>query len=162
MLDIKRIKQNVEEIKILMDMRGEADFSLDEVIELDDRRIALLQKVEVLKNESNTNSKKIPQYKKEGKDTAELMAELKKLSDEIGALDAQIKEVELTLREKMMRIPNVPNPNVPKGDSDDDNVEIRRWGEPTKFDFEPKAHWDIGTELGVLDFETAGKITGTV
>ena len=160
MLDIKRIKQNVEEIKILMDMRGEADFSLDEVIELDDRRIALLQKVEVLKNESNTNSKKIPQYKKEGKDTAELMAELKKLSDEIGALDAQIKEVELTLREKMMRIPNVPNPNVPKGDSDDDNVEIRRWGEPTKFDFEPKAHWDIGTELGVLDFETAGKITG--
>ena len=160
MLDIKRIKQNVEEIKILMDMRGEADFSLDEVIELDDRRIALLQKVEVLKNESNTNSKKIPQYKKEGKGTAELMAELKKLSDEIGALDAQIKEVELTLREKMMRIPNVPNPNVPKGDSDDDNVEIRRWGEPTKFDFEPKAHWDIGTELGVLDFETAGKITG--
>ena len=93
MLDIKRIKQNVEEIKILMDMRGEADFSLDEVIELDDRRIALLQKVEVLKNESNTNSKKIPQYKKEGKGTAELMAELKKLSDEIGALDAQIKEV---------------------------------------------------------------------
>ena len=77
MLDIKRIKQNVEEIKILMDMRGEADFSLDEVIELDDRRIALLQKVEVLKNESNTNSKKIPQYKKEGKGTAELMASSK-------------------------------------------------------------------------------------
>ncbi len=160
MLDIKRIKQNLEEIKVLMDMRGEADFSLDEVVELDDQRIALLQKVEVLKNESNTNSKKIPVYKKEGKDTTELMAELKKLSDEIGALDAQVKEVEATLREKMMRIPNIPNPNVPKGDSDDDNVEIRRWGEPTAFDFEPKAHWDLGTDLGVLDFETAGKITG--
>lgn len=160
MLDIKRIKQNLDEIKVLMDMRGEKDFSLDEVVALDDKRIELLQKVEVLKNESNVNSKKIPQYKKEGKDVTELMADLKKLSDQIGELDDQVKSVESELRDKMMRIPNVPNPNVPKGDSDEDNVEIRRWGEPTKFDFETKAHWDVGTDLDILDFETAGKITG--
>ncbi|MDO5061719.1 MAG: serine--tRNA ligase [Peptostreptococcaceae bacterium] len=160
MLDIKRIKQNLDEIKLLMDMRGEKDFSLDEVVALDDKRIELLQKVEVLKNESNVNSKKIPQYKKEGKDVTELMADLKKLSDQIGELDDQVKSVESELRDKMMRIPNVPNPNVPKGDSDEDNVEIRRWGEPTKFDFETKAHWDVGTDLDILDFETAGKITG--
>lgn len=160
MLDIKRIKQNLDEIKLLMDMRGEKDFSLDEVVALDDKRIELLQKVEVLKNESNVNSKKIPQYKKEGKDVTELMADLKKLSDQIGELDDQVKAVESELRDKMMRIPNVPNPNVPKGDSDEDNVEIRRWGEPTKFDFETKAHWDVGTDLDILDFETAGKITG--
>ncbi|MDO5095427.1 MAG: serine--tRNA ligase [Peptostreptococcaceae bacterium] len=160
MLDIKRIKQNLSEIKSLMDMRGEKDFSLDEVVMLDDKRIELLQKVEVLKNESNVKSKQIPQYKKEGKDTTELMAELKKLSDQIGTLDSEVKAVESELREKMLQIPNVPNPNVPKGDSDEDNVEIRRWQEPTKFDFEPKAHWDIGTDLGILDFESAGKITG--
>lgn len=160
MLDIKRIKQNLDEIKKLMDMRGEKDFSLDEVVVLDDKRIELLQKVEVLKNESNTESKKIPQYKKEGKDVTELMADLKKLSDQIGQLDDEVKAVENELRDKMMRIPNVPNPNVPKGDSDEDNVEVRRWGEPTVFDFEAKAHWDVGTDLGILDFETAGKITG--
>lgn len=160
MLDIKRIKQNLDEIKRLMDMRGEKDFSLDEVIALDDKRIELLQKVEILKNESNVDSKKIPQYKKEGKDVKELMAKLKKLSDQIGELDDQVKSVETELRDKMMRIPNVPSPNVPKGDSDEDNVEIRRWGEPTKFEFEAKAHWDVGTDLDILDFETAGKITG--
>lgn len=160
MLDIKRIKQNLDEIKKLMAIRGENDFSLDEVIELDNKRISILQEVEVLKNESNVNSKKIPVYKKEGKDTTELMADLKKLSEKIGQLDAEVKSVEEQLRDKMMRIPNVPNPNVPVGDTDEDNVEVRKWGEVPKFDFEPKAHWDLGTNLGILDFETAGKITG--
>lgn len=160
MLDIKRIKQDLDQIKVLMDIRGEKDFSLDEVVELDDKRIALLQEVEVLKSKSNAESKLIPQYKKEGKDTAELMAELKKLSDQIGVLDSEVKAVELALHAKMLQIPNVPNPNVPKGDTDEDNVPVRFWGEPTKFDFEAKAHWDVGTDLDILDFEAGGKITG--
>ena len=160
MLDIKRVKQNLEEIKVLMDIRGEKDFSLDEVVALDDQRIALLQKVEVLKNKSNEESKLIPQYKKEGKDTTALMAELKKLSDEIGSLDAEVKAVEVDLYNKMLQIPNVPNPDVPKGDTDEDNVPVRFWGEPTQFDFEAKAHWDVGTDLDILDFEAGGKITG--
>jgi len=160
MLDIRRIKKDKEQILKLMAKRGEKDFSLDEVIELDDKRIALLQEVEVLKNKQNTDSKLIPVYKKEGKDTAELMEELKKLSDDIAALDEKVKETENTLYEKMLGIPNVPNENVPIGTTDEDNVEVRKYGEPPKFDFEPKAHWDIGTNLDILDFERAGKITG--
>ena len=160
MLDIRRIKKDKEQILKLMEKRGEKDFSLDEVIELDDKRIELLQEVEVLKNKQNTDSKLIPVYKKEGKDTAALMEELKKLSSDIAVLDEKVKETENTLYEKMLRIPNVPNENVPIGTTDEDNVEVRKFGEPTKFDFEPKAHWDIGTNLDILDFERAGKITG--
>ena len=143
-----------------MDMRGEKDFSLDEVVELDNQRIELLKEVEVLKNELNVNSKKIPVYKKEGKDVAELMSELKKLSDTIAELDVKVKTVEENLRIKMLTIPNVPHPDVPRGNTDEDNVEVRKWGEPREFNFEAKAHWDIGVNLGILDFETAGKITG--
>ena len=160
MLDIKRIKQDLENIKHLMDLRGEADFSLEEVIALDNKRIELLQKVEVMKSESNADSKLIPQYKKEGKDTTELMADLKRLSEGIKVLDEEVKAVETELFNKMLTIPNVPNPKVIKGDTDEDNLEIRKWGEPTKFDFEAKAHWDVGTDLGILDFEAGGKITG--
>jgi len=160
MLDIKRIKQDLEIIKPLMDLRGEADFSLEEVIMLDNKRIELLQKVEVMKSESNADSKLIPQYKKEGKDTTKLMAELKRLSDEIKVLDEEVKAVETELFNKMLTIPNVPNPKVIKGDTDEDNLEVRKWGQPTKFDFQAKAHWDVGTDLGILDFEAGGKITG--
>lgn len=161
MLDIKRIKRDLEEIKPLMAKRGEKDFSFEEVIELDDKRIELLQEVEALKNEQNVDSKLIPQYKKEGKNTDELMARLKELSEQIKNLDDKVKEVEEDLFQKLLRIPNVPHPDVPTGDTDEDNLEVRKWGEPTAFDFEAKAHWDIGTELNILDFETAGKITGS-
>ena len=161
MLDIKRIKRDLEEIKPLMAKRGEKDFSFEEVIELDDKRIELLQEVEALKNEQNIDSKLIPQYKKEGKNTDELMARLKELSEQIKNLDDKVKEVEEDLFQKLLRIPNVPHPDVPTGDTDEDNLEVRKWGEPTTFDFEAKAHWDIGTELNILDFEAAGKITGS-
>ena len=161
MLDIKRIKRDLEEIKPLMAKRGEKDFSFEEVIELDDKRIELLQEVEALKNEQNADSKLIPQYKKEGKNTDELMARLKELSEQIKNLDDKVKEVEEDLFQKLLRIPNVPHPDVPTGDTDEDNLEVRKWGEPTAFDFEAKAHWDIGTDLNILDFEAAGKITGS-
>ena len=161
MLDIKRIKRDLEEIKPLMAKRGEKDFSFEEVIELDDKRIELLQEVEALKNEQNIDSKLIPQYKKEGKNTDELMGRLKELSEQIKNLDDKVKEVEEDLFQKLLRIPNVPHPDVPTGDTDEDNLEVRKWGEPTAFDFEAKAHWDIGTDLNILDFEAAGKITGS-
>ena len=160
MLDIKRIKKDKEQILKLMAKRGEKDFSLDEVIGLDDKRIALLQEVETLKNEQNTKSKQIPVYKKEGKDTVNLMQELKELSEKIKNLDEQVKSVEDELYMKMLCIPNVPNENVPQGTTDEDNIEVRKFLEPRKFDFEAKVHWDIGTNLDILDFERAGKITG--
>ena len=161
MLDIKRIRENLEDIKKAMNRRGEKEFNLDEVVELDDKRKELLKEVEVLKNKRNVESKKIPQLIKEGKDITEDKANLKKLSDEIKSLDEKIKIVNDELEYKLLRIPNVPNKEVPQGETDEDNVEVRTWGEPTKFNFNPKAHWDLGTDLEILDFETAAKITGS-
>ena len=147
MLDIKRIRENLEDIKKAMEIRGEKEFDLDAVVELDNQRRELLKEVEVLKNEMNVEQKKIPQLMKEGK-KEEAEAE-------------KVKKVQEELRYRLLRIPNVPNANVPQGDTDEDNVEIRKWGEPRNFDFDSKAHWDLGTDLGILNFETAGKITGS-
>lgn len=161
MLDIKRIRENLDEIKKAMEIRGEKEFDLDIVVELDNKRRELLQEVEVMKNELNVESKKIPQLIKEGVDVTEAKAKLKQLSEKIKGFDEKVKEVEEKMEYNLMRIPNVPHPDVPQGITDEDNVQIRTWGDPTKFDFENKAHWDIGTGLGILDFETAGKITGS-
>lgn len=161
MLDIKRIRENLEDIKHAMNRRGEKEFNLEEVVELDDKRKNLLKEVEVLKNKMNIESKKIPQLIKEGTDITEDKANLKKLSDEIKSLDEKVKIFNDELEYKLLRIPNVPNKEVPQGETDEDNVEVRTWGEPKKFNFNPKAHWDLGTDLGILDFETAAKITGS-
>ena len=163
MLDIKRIRENLEDIKKAMEIRGEKEFDLDAVVELDNQRRELLKEVEVLKNEMNVEQKKIPQLMKEGKkEEAEAeKVKLKELSDNIKALDEKVKKVQEELQYRLLRIPNVPNVNVPQGDTDEDNVEIRKWGEPRNFDFDSKAHWDLGTDLGILNFETAGKITGS-
>lgn len=161
MLDIKRIRENLDEIKKAMERRGEKEFDLDVVVALDDKRRELLKEVEVLKNESNVESKKIPQLIKEGKDVTEDKARLKELSNKIKELDEKVREVEGKLEYTLMRIPNVPHPDVPQGEDDSENIEYKTWGEIPKFDFEAKAHWDIGTDLGILDFERAGKITGS-
>lgn len=163
MLDIKRIRENLEDIKKAMDRRGEKEFDLDAVVELDDQRRELLKEVEALKSEMNIEQKKIPQLMKEGKkEEAEAeKVKLKELSENIKALDEKVKKVQDELQYRLLRIPNIPNENVPQGDTDDDNVEVRKWGEPKQFDFDFKAHWDVGTDLGILNFETAGKITGS-
>ncbi|HBE9437075.1 seryl-tRNA ligase [Clostridioides difficile] len=161
MLDIKRIRENLDCIKKAMERRGEKAFNLDEVVKLDDERRKILQEVEVMKNKLNTASKNIPNLIKEGKDVENEKIKLKDLSDKIKVIDQNLKEVEDKMEYLLMRIPNVPHPGVPQGETDDDNVEIRSWGETTNFDFESKAHWEIGTELGILDFETASKITGS-
>lgn len=161
MLDIRRIRENLDEIKKGMDKRGEKEVDFDKIIELDDIRKEKLQEVEVMKNELNVESKKIPALIKEGIDVTEAKIVLKDLSDKIKVIDDEIRDAEGEIEYLLMRVPNVPNPDVPQGTTDDDNVEVRTWGEPTKFDFENKPHWEIGTGLGILDFETAGKITGS-
>ena len=113
-----------------------------------------------MKNEQKTKSKQIPVMKKNGEDTTQLMADMKKLSDEIKELDAKVSEAEANLREALLNVPNTPHKDVPIGVDDSDNVEMRRWGEPTEFDFDAKAHWDIGEDLDILDFERAAKIAG--
>ncbi|WP_027399422.1 serine--tRNA ligase [Anaerovorax odorimutans] len=160
MLDIKRIREDFENVKKAVESRGQGDFGIDKVIELDEKRRAILAKVEQMKNKQNLDSKQIPKLKKEGKDTTELMAEMKRLSDEIKSLDAELSEVEDELKTALLNIPNTPHPSVPIGKDDSDNLEIRKVGTPRKFDFEYKAHWDVGADLGILDFERAAKIAG--
>jgi len=159
MLDIKRIRLNTEEVKKGLAKRN-GEFDIDKIVELDEKRRQLLVKVEEMKARQNQVSKEVPKLKKEGKDTTEVLNEMKELSQKIKDYDVEVKEIESQLNDLLLRIPNVPNPNVHVGVSDEDNVEIRRWGEPRKFDFEIKAHWDIGTNLDILDFERASKITG--
>ena len=163
MLDLKRIRNNPEEIKKALTNRGE-DFDLsviDEVIKLDEKRRTILSEVEVLKSKRNQVSAEIPKLKKAGEDVAPIMSEMKELGNEIKEHDTNLSEVNEKLEYLMLRIPNIPNPQVPDGDSDEDNVEIKRWGEPRKFDGEPKAHWDLGADLNILDAERGGKVAGS-
>ena len=160
MLDIKLLRNNFEEVKEALKNRKE-DFNLDSFVELDEERRKKLTEVEQLKNEQNTVSKQIPQMKKEGKDVEPIFAQMKELSEKIKKLDSRVSELDEELKNLLLTIPNIPNPSVPEGDTDDDNVEIFRYKEPTKFSFEPKAHWDIGKDLDIINPEIAGKTTGS-
>ena len=161
MLDIKRIREDFDGVKKAVESRGKGDFGIDKVREYDVERRKLLAEVEQMKNQQSTSSRQIPVLKKEGKDTTELMAEMKQLSEKIKVLDGQVSEVEAKLRDALLNIPNTPYKDVQEGADDSDNVELRKWGEPRTFNFEEKAHWDIGTDLDILDFERATKIAGT-
>lgn len=159
MLDIKRIRSNKEEVLKALEGRS-GNFPIDELIELDEKRRSLLVDVESKKAEQNKVSKMIPQMKKNGEDTTEIMSQMKGLSQEIKELDQEVKELERKIEETILYIPNTPNSEVPVGRDDSDNIEIRTYGTPREFDFEPKAHWDLGVDLDILDFERAAKITG--
>lgn len=161
MLDIKRIRENTKEVKDALHRRG-PDFSaqIDEIIAVDEKRRELAGKVDALKAEQNTDSKLIPQYKKEGKNTDDLMARMKILADDIKDDAAEVTRLEAKQKELLLMVPNTPDATVPEGLDDKANVEVRKWGEPTKFDYAPKAHWDIGKDLDILDPERAAKVTG--
>ena len=161
MLDIKFIRENPDLVKAAMRKRNaDMDKQIDEVLQLDTDRRELTAKVESMKAQQNSVTKKIPEMKKNGEDTSEIMREMKALSDEISSINSELNQVEKVLREKILAIPNIPNETVPVGVDDSDNVELRRWGEPRVFDFEPKAHWDLGKDLNILDSERAAKVTG--
>lgn len=160
MLDIKFIRSNPDLVKKAMKNRNaNLDSMVDEVIEIDAERRNLMGEMESEKARQNDVSKKIPQMKKEGKDTTEIMKEMKTLSEKISSLRAKISELEEKQRQILLSIPNVPHESVPVGKDDSENVEVRRWGEPRKNQVLP--HWEIGKKLGILDPETAAKITGT-
>lgn len=161
MLDIKRVRENPETIKKTLEKRGQGDFDIDKAVSLDRERRDILKIVEKMKNEQSTASKEMPRLMKEGKNTDTLRAEMKTLSSKIKELDVKLAAVEEDLKQVLLSIPNVPHADVPEGVDDKDNVERRRFGVVTAFDFEPKAHWDIGEELNILDVERAAKIAGT-
>lgn len=160
MLDIKILRNEPERIKDALKKRNN-DLDITPAIELDVARREILTDVEKKKAQQNEISKKVPQMKKAGEDTTALFAEMKELSNEIKADDDKVREIDAQLRDFMLRIPNIPNDSCPVGTDDSENVEIRRNGTPRKFAFEPKAHWDIGTGLDILDFERGTKIAGT-
>lgn len=162
MLDIKIIRENPEEVKRRVNTRN-GDFSqyVDDIIKIDAERRAISTDNDALKAKQNAVSKQIPQMKKNGEDTTAIMAEMKELAEKIKADDAKIAELEAKQKTLLLNIPNMPNKDIAIGKDDTENVEIRKFSEPTKFGFEPKAHWDLGKDLGILDPETAAKVTGS-
>ncbi|MBQ2680031.1 MAG: serine--tRNA ligase [Firmicutes bacterium] len=159
MLDVKVIRADAEGVKKALAKRHK-EYDIDGFLALDKERRALIGEVEELKNKQNRDSKEVPKLKKEGKDVTPLLEEMKMLSAKIKELDAKGAEMDEELKKRIYSIPNTPYELVPDGADDSENVEIRKWGEPTKFDFEPKPHWELGDELGILDPQTAAKITG--
>lgn len=160
MLDVKYVVENTEAVKTAMATRS-GSYDVDAVVKLDARRRELLREVEALKADRNRASEKIAQMKKAGQDASKEIAEVRADGDRIKALDAELTQVEPALRLALLSVPNVPHASVPVGKDDRDNAEVRRWGTPRKFDFDFKAHWDLGDSLGILDPTTAAKITGT-
>ena len=162
MLDIKVIRENPEKVKASLARRcKDYGAEVDRVLELDARRREIIGKSEAIKASQNAESKKIPMLKKAGEDTTAIFAELKKLGDEAKALEGELRDVEEALNAAILVIPNTPNDSIPDGPDSDSNVEVRRVGTPREFDFTPKAHWDLGDDLGILDPTTAAKVTGT-
>lgn len=159
MLDIKRLRSNFDEVKEALGKRS-GHYDLEGFLALDTKRRELLAEVEVLKNKQNVVSKQVPMMKKEGQDVTAVLAEMKTLSEEIKVIDQQVKEVDETLLSILLTLPNTPNPQVPVGASDEENIELRRVGDVREFDFEVKPHWELGEELDILDFERGAKVTG--
>ncbi|MBR5827326.1 MAG: serine--tRNA ligase [Clostridia bacterium] len=161
MLDIKLIRENPQKVKDAMKTRNkDMDALVDEILEIDAKVRELTQKADALKAEQNAASKDIPRIKKEGGDISEIMTRMNAIKEEVKVLDAEKAELAAKQKTMMYEFPNVPSDATPIGKDDSENVEIRRWGEPRSFDFEAKAHWDIGADLGILDPETAAKVTG--
>jgi seryl-tRNA synthetase len=160
MLDIKLIRSETEKVRKALEKRKEK-IDIDEILKLDTTRREILYEVEQLKNQQNITSKRMPTLKKEGKDVTQLLDDMKELSDSIKELNTKLKQTDEEIENKLLNIPNIPNETVPVGDTDEDNLEIRKWGEPRSFDFESKPHWEIGEQLDILDFSTAAKVTGS-
>ena len=159
MLDVKLLRENLDEVKARMATRG-AQVNWDEFVTLDRERRDALANIERLKEKKNRLSGEIGKLKKSGGDAAALMGEGEEVSEAIRIAEGPLGEIEARFECFMLTLPNLPNRKVKVGKDAGDNLEVRRWGEPPKFDFEPKNHWDIGEELGILDFNRAAKIAG--
>ncbi|MFG6113595.1 serine--tRNA ligase [Halobacillus sp. MO56] len=161
MLDMKYLRSNFEEVKSKLKNRGEDLSDLDKFGDLDSRRRELISETEELKAKRNEVSKEISVLKREKKDADPMIKEMREVGDRIKELDNELKDVEEQLETMLLSIPNIPHESVPVGEDEDDNIEARKWGDMPDFDFEAKPHWDLATELDILDFERASKTTGS-
>lgn len=160
MLDLKFIQKNPEVVQETIRKRR-MDLNIQDFLKLDEKRKSIIQEVEKLRNQLNTESKEVGKLKAKGQDVSEKVKKLSLISDKIKELEKEKKKVEKELFDFRAQIPNIPAKDVPEGDSDEDNVEIKKWGTKPEFDFEPKPHWDLGTNLKGLDFERAAKLAGS-
>jgi len=161
MLDLKFLRANFNEAKEKLKFRGEDLTDLGRFEELDAKRRELIAQTEELKSKRNEVSQQIAQLKREKQDADHLIVEMREVGDRVKQLDEELRSVEEELELLLLSIPNVPHESTPVGETEDDNVEVRKWGEIKQFDFEPKPHWDLGTDLNILDFERASKVTGS-
>ncbi|MGG0465311.1 serine--tRNA ligase [Priestia aryabhattai] len=161
MLDLKFLRANFNEVKEKLKFRGEDLTDLGRFEELDAKRRELIAQTEELKSKRNEVSQQIAQLKREKQDADHLIVEMRQVGDRVKQLDEELRSVEEELELLLLSIPNVPHESTPVGETEDDNVEVRKWGEIKQFDFEPKPHWDLGTDLNILDFERASKVTGS-
>ena len=161
MLDIKQIRENPDKVKAAMRSRSkDMDSLIDELLAIDVKRRELMITTDAMKQEQNAASRDIPRLKKEGGDISDIMTRMNKLKENVKNNDAELTALEAKQELMMFEFPNLPHESVPVGKDDSDNVEVRRWGEPTVFDFAAKPHWELGATLGILDPETAAKVTG--
>jgi len=161
MLDIKRVRENFTEIKEMLLTRNEDLGNLDDFEDLDAKRRELIAKTEELKAERNKVSEQISVMKRNKENADEVITRMRQVGDEIKELDVQLNDVEERFKDMMMRLPNIPHESVPVGTTEDDNVEEYTWGEIPTFDFDIKAHWDLATDLKIVDFERGAKVTGS-
>ncbi len=159
MLEAKYIREHLEEVRERLATRGQA-INLDQFVLIDGERRKAIQEWERLRALQKKVSDEVSKKKREGRDASDLIEEMKKVSQDLKGLDGIIEEKEKALQDFLLTVPNLPHSSVPVGKDPSDNAEVRRWGDIPKFDFEPKAHWDLGEELGILDFKTGAKITG--
>lgn len=160
MLDIKMIRQNTDEIKERLATRGVKAEKIDALLEKDKRRRELLVETEGMKQKRNEVSAEIANAKRNKQAATDAIKEMREVGAKIKALDEELEEVEAAVKDMASRLPNLPNPTIPVGPDESANVELRKVGTPREFDFEPKAHWDIGEDLGILDFERGAKVSG--
>jgi seryl-tRNA synthetase len=159
MLEAKFIREHLDEVRQRLSLRGQ-NIDLDQFVRIDGERRKAIQEWERLRALQKKVSDDVSKKKREGQDAADLIAEMKKVSQELKDLDGIVQEKEKTLNDFLLTVPNLPHTTVPVGKESAENAEVRRWGDIPKFSFEPKAHWDIGEELGILDFKTGAKIAG--
>jgi seryl-tRNA synthetase len=159
MLEAKYIRDHLDEVRERLALRGQA-INLDQFVLIDGERRKTIQEWERLRASQKKVSDEVSKMKREGQDASALIEEMKKVSQELKVLDGVIDEKEKALQDFLLTIPNLPHASVPVGKDPSENVEVKRWGEIPKFDFEPRPHWDLGEELGILDFKTGAKITG--
>ena len=159
MLEAKYIREHLDEVRERLALRGQA-IDLDQFVLIDGERRKTIQEWERLRALQKKVSDEVSKKKREGRDASDLIEEMKKVSQDLKGLDGVIEEKERILQDFLLTIPNLPHASVPAGKDPSDNLEVKQWGEIPKFDFEPKLHWDLGEELGILDFKNGAKITG--